>query len=84
MDKQTFNLCGYQIVYETGIDAPNNLYALDQKGIRIWQMADLCHPNDAAALVRIEDDSHFYFATYFGLSFTVEVPSFDTKKQIVK
>lgn len=47
-------------------------------------MADLCHPNDAATLVRIEDDSHFFFATYFGLAFLVEVPSFNTKKQIAK
>ena len=61
--------------------SPNNLYLLNNEGKRVWEMGKFCHPEDSAVLVREIDEHTFYFATFFGLYYIIDVPSFSVKEK---
>ena len=81
----TYKFADCTLYFELGIpSAPppaNNLYLINNEGNRIWEMGKFCHPDDSAVLVREIDENTFYFATFFGLYYIIDVPSFEVKEK---
>jgi len=69
------------LVYEEGTEKANNLYFLSPAGEKLWQMKEVAPANDCATLVRKEGNDAFYFATFFGLSFTIDAATLKAKEK---
>lgn len=87
--KNKYHLSGRTLVYEdrNGVKNPpaDNLYLLDEDGVLVWSMSDVCNSNDEATLVQIIDERTFAFSTFFGLRFEIDALTLEKKgKSIVK
>lgn len=63
----------------------NNLFILDAQGREVWNMKDCVGYDDVCVgMHKVEDDS-FYFVTFMGLGFTIDLHRFQVlKKQMTK
>ena len=69
------------LVYNEGTSEANNLFFLSPAGEKLWQMTEVAPANDCATLVKKEGDDAFYFATFFGLSFTIDAATLKAKEK---